>query len=107
MIEECVWKDSCLPPAIADHCRVNLIPGDVGHMHRFQNVDIVNLGRGDVAVIPIDGLIHETGSVMSFEASNDTCISWLDMCHEIWCEVFNVDVRKVIRWDMRTEVVLK
>jgi hypothetical protein len=43
----------------------------------------------------INSLLDKSGMVMGFEASDDTLVLWLDMCSEVWLEVFDSDVLKV------------
>jgi len=76
-------------------------------MHRLELIDVIDLCRGYAFVIMTNSLLDKSGMVVSFEASDYTLVFGLNMCGEVWLEVFNSDVLKVIRNDMAGEVVLK
>jgi hypothetical protein len=59
-IEKSAGKNAGCPPAVTDHGCVNLIPGNVGQLHCFKDVDVVNISRRDVTVIASDSAIHKT-----------------------------------------------
>jgi hypothetical protein len=43
---------------------------------------------------------------MSFEASDDPLVHWLDMCSEIWLEILDMDVLETIWNDVTREIIL-
>jgi hypothetical protein len=51
--------------------------------------------------------LDKSGAAMGFEALDDALVLWLDMCGEVWLEVFNLDVLKVGRNNMARKVILK
>ena len=55
----------------------------------------------------IDSLINESSVVVSFKASDDALIHWLDMSSEVWCEVLDAYILKTTRNNMTCEIILQ
>jgi hypothetical protein len=59
-------------------------------------IDVVDVGRGYTLIVAIDSSLDESGTVMSFEASDYALVVRLNMCGEVWLKIHNSNVLKVI-----------
>jgi hypothetical protein len=84
-----------------------LIPRQIRKAHCFELIDIVNFRGVDRVIVPINGSRNEFATVVSFEATNDAGVVWLDMGGEVWPEILDRNVGEAIRNDVTTEVILQ
>ena len=75
--------------------------------HGLQLIYVVDFRRSYAFVIAINGSLYGPGAEMSFEASDYALVFGLNMCGEVWLEVFNSNVLKVVGNNMAREVVLE
>jgi hypothetical protein len=70
-------------------------------------VDLVDIARCDSFVISVNCPLNKTSAVVGFEAPDDPLVIGLDMCSEIWFEIFDADILKTLRDNMTREIVLQ
>ena len=70
-------------------------------------IDVIDLQGCYTLIIEVDGMLNESGMIMSLEAPDNPLIIWLDVYSEIWLEVLNFNALEVRGNNMAREVVLK
>jgi hypothetical protein len=79
----------------------------VGKSHFIKLIKLINLRRGDISFIAVNGTTNVFRTVTSLETLNSALVLGLDMCSEGWCKVSDFDVLKVIGNDVTREIILK
>ena len=79
---------------------------DLSHSHCFELVNGVYVGWCDICFVMIDDTVDEFGTVMCLETTDYSLVVGLHMCCEVWGEILDVNVGKVIRNYVPQEVVL-
>jgi hypothetical protein len=61
-------------------------------VHCLEQIDVIDLTRGDALIVSIDCSMNEASAVMCFEALNDALIHRLDMGSQVGFEIYDLDV---------------
>jgi hypothetical protein len=78
-----IWQDPRFLPAVSDCCSVDFSPRLLCEAHCLEQIDVIDLTRGDALIVSIDCSMNEASAVMRFEASNDALIHRLDMGSQV------------------------
>ena len=99
-------KNTSLLSAIPDHSHIHFMPSHICKLHCLKLVNVIDFRGSDICLVMVNGSLNVFCMVMSFEASDDALIHWLDMSSEIQLKILDMNVPKTVWDNVIREIIL-